>query len=320
MAQVIHDPDLYFQDGNIALSARSQVQNPPTHIIFRVHQSILVKHSQIFDDMFNVATATVNGPQHAGIPLVTMPDEAEGLRELLMFLYDPDDFALRLLVPCELARKYFIDWIRTKAAERLLRSWPDTLGDWRRLDGEETRLVLQRAAARADQPLGFQLREFPEPVSSILLARECNVTIILPVAFLYLLHRSVEPDPNDLYAAAEQRIELELLPVIDGLRLFQARQRMGTWFARYPKKSSPSLSTSKISACDGTQACKTTVAEVWLRLSELLADGCCNMLTYSLGEDMKDICPGCKTKLAKEVSLFQSRFFDNVPRFFGFQE
>jgi BTB/POZ domain len=78
----IHE-SLYFVDGNIILFAQ---QTHGTHVVFRVHQSMLSKFSPVFATMFTLP-AGHTGETYDGVPMVYMPDAAEELESLLRLLY-----------------------------------------------------------------------------------------------------------------------------------------------------------------------------------------------------------------------------------------
>ncbi|KAJ7693297.1 hypothetical protein B0H17DRAFT_850237, partial [Mycena rosella] len=132
------DANFYAEDGNIVLAAKDSENRT---IYFRLHRSILVKHSLVFADMFAMPPPPT-AEKYDGVPLVEMPDDADGLRTLIALLYDPqcisvilrsEDFAARMFEPVVLARKYQVDWIRTMVASHLERQWPLTLAGWDRI-------------------------------------------------------------------------------------------------------------------------------------------------------------------------------------------
>lgn len=55
-----HHPDLWFADGNIILSASTTGDLPASAVLFRVHKSILARHSQIFEDMLGISEESVH--------------------------------------------------------------------------------------------------------------------------------------------------------------------------------------------------------------------------------------------------------------------
>ncbi|KAF7376427.1 hypothetical protein MSAN_00058300 [Mycena sanguinolenta] len=133
------DPAFYFDDGNIILSAKDADE---CIVYFRVHRSILTKHSPVFKDMFTMPLPQ-DEDQYDGAPLVEMAgDSADALRSLVALLYDPEctseilesaDFATRMYHPVVLAKKYQIDWIPKMAASHLTKLWPGSLVGWDRI-------------------------------------------------------------------------------------------------------------------------------------------------------------------------------------------
>jgi hypothetical protein len=84
--QANHDPDLYFEDGNIILSVKDR-ESRTTYL--RLHRSILVKHSpNVFGNMFAMPPPPTMD-QYDDVPLVEMPDDGDELRGLITLLYDP---------------------------------------------------------------------------------------------------------------------------------------------------------------------------------------------------------------------------------------
>jgi hypothetical protein len=84
----VRDPDFYNDDGNIVLSAKDA---EGCTVYFRLHRSILTKHSPVFGDMFAMPTPSLPSvDQYDGVPLVEMAgDSADALRSLIALLYDP---------------------------------------------------------------------------------------------------------------------------------------------------------------------------------------------------------------------------------------
>lgn len=104
MSEFQRHPKLYFNDGNICLSAVShasaasqsdssaEILAAPDHslaagVFFRVHQSVLSIHSPIFCDMLGLPSTDDTNEKYDGVPLVHMPDSAEDLGSLLTALY-----------------------------------------------------------------------------------------------------------------------------------------------------------------------------------------------------------------------------------------
>ena len=75
--------EYWFEDGNIVLEAES--------VLFRVHQSVLSRHSQIFKDTFAMPQAASHKDDCVdGCPIVQVSDTADDIRNLISLLYDND--------------------------------------------------------------------------------------------------------------------------------------------------------------------------------------------------------------------------------------
>ncbi|KAJ7629881.1 hypothetical protein B0H17DRAFT_1150396 [Mycena rosella] len=308
------DPNFYAEDGNIILAAKDSENRT---IYFRLHRSILVKHSPVFADMFSMPPPPT-AEKYDGVPLVEMPDDADGLRTLIALLYDPqcisvilksEDFAARMFDPAVLARKYQVDWIREMVASHLEQQWPRTLIDWDTM---------------ADAELGYfftgiphanlKVHRLPEPVTAIRLARECDVPAVIPIAFLHLLRQPLEIDPDDagdMHTSVWETPERALLAPADLHRLALARQRMGKWFKLHTE-------AWELEPCFSDMPCETR----WLRILATVAIGVArdgNVLGASqrvFQGGMKDICTPCSLWCRDEIGEMREEFFDKLPTFF----
>lgn len=88
----VHHPTLYFDDGNVVLSA---LDAKGRRVYFRVHRSVLVRHSPILSDLFEIPPLRNEGPPHDVKEVyddalhISMPDSAEDIESFLKVLYDP---------------------------------------------------------------------------------------------------------------------------------------------------------------------------------------------------------------------------------------
>ena len=73
---------LYFENGDTVLSAKA---SSTSRRLFRAHWVFLCQNSEIFRDMFHVATESRNIETYDGVPLVSMlkDDNAEDLVEIM---------------------------------------------------------------------------------------------------------------------------------------------------------------------------------------------------------------------------------------------
>lgn len=83
------DPDLWFSDGNIVIAMKDEGN---VTWGMRCHQSILSKHSSVFEGMFALKTPP-DSERFEEIPLVFLPDSYANMKELLRVLYDPVKYA-----------------------------------------------------------------------------------------------------------------------------------------------------------------------------------------------------------------------------------
>ena len=85
----IHHPDLYIPDGNFVIIAQDGAKKTD-RIHFRVHQSTLSKHSQVFKDMFTLPGPPENAQEfYDGVPFVEVNDDPEDMAKFLTVLYEP---------------------------------------------------------------------------------------------------------------------------------------------------------------------------------------------------------------------------------------
>ena len=69
---------LWLEDGSVVLQAEN--------VQFKVHRSILTKHSQIFADLFKMPHPPTE-PTVEGCPVVLLQDSAEDVKHVLLILY-----------------------------------------------------------------------------------------------------------------------------------------------------------------------------------------------------------------------------------------
>ncbi|KAL1733280.1 hypothetical protein EV714DRAFT_246717 [Schizophyllum commune] len=175
-------PDLYLADGSVIVRAEDT--------LFRVHISMLARHSIFFRDVFGMPKGGEGTDQLDGCPVLFLQDRAEDVANLLSALYDgpvlrdnsPDDFRVVAGV-CRLATKYLIDTLRVKTIAHLSKAWPSTLKEWDAR--EDAARVHEIAFASANPPTHPR---YPNPVDVVNLAREVDAPSLLPSA-LYDLSR-----------------------------------------------------------------------------------------------------------------------------------
>jgi hypothetical protein len=74
-AQLTNHPTLYFEDGNVILKTGCT--------LFRVHRTILSKHSAVFRDLLAQNTQTL-----CGFPSLIVDDDKDDMENLINTIYD----------------------------------------------------------------------------------------------------------------------------------------------------------------------------------------------------------------------------------------
>ncbi|RPD82271.1 hypothetical protein L226DRAFT_607426 [Lentinus tigrinus ALCF2SS1-7] len=139
----VEDRELWFQDGNVVLVAQSRA--------FRVHRSILSRHSEIFSNLFAIPPPSSPDltEQLDGLPVIPVSDSAHDFKHLLHALYDgssylkhgePIPFAV-LAALARLAHKYQLDELLAGACGRLASVFSADFDQWRITCGASNSLV-----------------------------------------------------------------------------------------------------------------------------------------------------------------------------------
>lgn len=116
----VQDPHLWMNDGNIIVTAVEETEDDKTTYAFRVHQSLLAKHSPVFQDLFTVSN-TAKLKRYEDIPIVALPDPYKDVKGLLQMFYDPTYDAVSFLLPFDsdklhvfsyipVLKKQLVDW------------------------------------------------------------------------------------------------------------------------------------------------------------------------------------------------------------------
>ncbi|KAL1752596.1 hypothetical protein FB107DRAFT_219601 [Schizophyllum commune] len=188
-----HHEKHWYDDGSVVLHVEDT--------LFRVHRSILAKHSEIFQDAFALPTP-VEAEEHDGCPLVRLRgDRLQGWNELLDALYDSftcvilprprreahrgDELSL-----LRVSTKYRIDYCRAKCLT----------------------ILSQHFASSATYMPVTQLPSFGQACDMAKLARETNAMSLLPCALLTI---ACAEDHSAIYSAD--------IPLVDKTAVYHAR-------------------------------------------------------------------------------------------------
>ncbi|KAH7928727.1 hypothetical protein BV22DRAFT_1004316 [Leucogyrophana mollusca] len=191
--------DIWFDDGNIVLHVDKT--------IFRVHRSILAKHSSILRSMLSLPQP--DNDQGKALPVIPLYDSAADAKELLMVLYNPFYFSNArhsfgfLSGISRLSTKYDIPSLRGEAINQLKCIFPTTFNAFEFMPSRE---AVESLAIRA-----------------VNLARETDCWEILPCAFYYC---SRLPIPNIVRGTSGARLSRNDVDVcIIGRDLLLKKQR-----------------------------------------------------------------------------------------------
>ncbi|KAL1680157.1 hypothetical protein EV122DRAFT_208432 [Schizophyllum commune] len=189
-----HHEKHWYDDGSVVLHVEDT--------LFRVHRSILARHSEIFRDAFALP-APVEAEEHDGCPLVRLRgDRLQGWNELLDALYDSFtyfdtlnslDLDAKLTAAMSLLRvstKYRIDYCRAKCLAILSQHF---------------------ASSETYMPV-TQLPSFGQACNMVKLARETNAMSLLPCALLTI---ACAEDHSAIYSAD--------IPLVDKMAVYHAR-------------------------------------------------------------------------------------------------
>lgn len=160
-----HPNSLWYDDGSVVLKAGDD--------FFRVHRSILSQKSSVFATVLLKSQAE-NTETYEECPMVTLDDDAEELRQLLLTIYELsyfDDNAQYFLYLCAILRlstKYQVERLRDLALQRLKRGVPSTLAAF-----DDPGYQDDRENARRNV------------LAVINLARETSCLELLPCAYYY---------------------------------------------------------------------------------------------------------------------------------------
>ncbi|KAJ6507287.1 hypothetical protein C8R47DRAFT_88791 [Mycena vitilis] len=183
--------EFWFHDGSIVILVGA--------LMFRVHQTVLSAHSEVFAGLFTVPQpppATKGQEMIEGCHVVQLHDEAQDFVDLLKGIYHPSHFDT---LPDELAdvlswisgmlrlsTKYMIVSLRQRCISILKARFPATFADYNTMISSP-----HRKHYKSD-----------DVMRTVLLAQECNVREILPYAFYCVarmgLSRIVTDTPLDV--------------------------------------------------------------------------------------------------------------------------
>ncbi|KAI5117804.1 hypothetical protein M0805_004564 [Coniferiporia weirii] len=200
-----HHAELYFNDGDIILSATSMqadasTSGPRTEVLFKIHKFQLAKNSDIFQSMLELPTPPDGVNEiYNGAPVVILVDTAKEIEDLLKMLYEPWEMKFRQYSPytcisirnaLAMSTKYQFNRIRRCIVFHVEADWPRSLKGWDRF---EARVEM----VKKNTELFSITNDLPEPASALAIARLYDVKRILPAVYYDLSRLSVLDDWDD---------------------------------------------------------------------------------------------------------------------------
>ncbi|CAK5281193.1 unnamed protein product [Mycena citricolor] len=170
-SETTRSDEFWYHDGSIIVLANG--------VMFRVHQTVLAAHSEVFSSLFNLPQPPAESNELVdGCRVVELHDAPEDVASLLRGIYNPSHFdsvptGLEGLLTwvsgmLRLSTKYFIPTLRLRCITVLKTKFPTTLA-------EHDLVSVHREHKRH--------RKSDQVMRAIKLATECDVREILPYAY-----------------------------------------------------------------------------------------------------------------------------------------
>ncbi|KAF8061792.1 hypothetical protein FPV67DRAFT_1422868 [Lyophyllum atratum] len=319
---ITNDPDLYFPDGNLVILTRDDAGN---HTYFRVHQSILSKHSKALSDHIFPGSPPPVRDVYDGVPLVEFQEDPRDLNIFLKFLYEPfaapiqrgdPDIAFKMYGALKLADNFLIDPLKDTILSYIREDWPQTLHAWDEREALYSRRLKNSPGSTMDDVA-------PEPASVIRLARKFEPGI-LTIAFYHLARLPV----NATYGQHNQAprhargVRGYLLSPADREKAALGRERMSRWIV--DRMETLMLDTWQ---CKGDEGChihmywRVVVLHRSIMRSMDVLTTLRSMRSHKVergtSEVVEDaVCQGCNGRWDQILNDARNDFFASLPSFF----
>ncbi|KAF9446566.1 hypothetical protein P691DRAFT_776773 [Macrolepiota fuliginosa MF-IS2] len=316
------DKDVYCDDGNVLLVAGTTC--------FRVHQSLLAKHSSVFHDMFNIPQPN-SQETFEGVPKVDLQDDPAVVRALLRVIYEPFTSPLKtwltqptaksvaeMVGVMSLALKYEIDALRNEIVQQLSSAWPRSIEDWDLLEKKHEMF--------SDTPR-------LDPAAAIRMARIADLPEILPLAYYCTIQAFPKPLMNavgggdetsgeDNTSIKEGHAMTHLLDRRDLAALALGREEMGKWVAQYARVKFRTWN------CHSSMNQRGFVCSqrIHLRWAEVLEDVTMRRdvleilrehAGWGTGTFGSILCSPCQSAYVEIMREMRRDFFQALPKIFG---
>ncbi|KAG6909393.1 hypothetical protein DXG01_000694 [Tephrocybe rancida] len=319
---ISNNPDLYFPDGNLVILTRDHAGN---HTYFRVHQSILSKHSKALSDHIFPDSSPATREIYDGVPLVEFQEDPQDLNIFLKFLYEPfaapiqrgdPDIAFKMYGALRLADKFLIDPLKDTILSYIREDWPVSLQAWDEREAFYSRRLKSSPTSTMDDVA-------PEPASVIRLARKFEPRI-LTLAFYHLSRLPV----NATYGQHNQAprhargVRGHLLTPADREKVALGRERMLRWIS--DRLESLALDTWQCKAEEGCHAhiyWRVVVLHRSIMRSMDVLTTLRSMRSHKMERGTSDlvedaVCQHCNARWDAILNDARRDFFDSLPSFF----
>ncbi|KAI0800654.1 hypothetical protein C8Q74DRAFT_1364354 [Fomes fomentarius] len=206
------DSELWFEDGNVVVVAQQTA--------FRVHRSVLSRHSDTFSGLFTLPQPADPAKIESldGCPVVRVSDSSHDFKHLLNVLYDGARYELlesrntpefsTLAALARLGHKYEMTKIFASAMKRLSALFPTDYHIWHenlrlatgtvmQVDGSETEQIGGQGVHALEQVTGGKTN----PIEACNLFRQAEQFHLLPVAMLFCTYLPVPSLLNGILRA-----------------------------------------------------------------------------------------------------------------------
>lgn len=291
--------EIWYKDGNIILEAEGTQ--------FRVHRSLLAKHSSVFKDVFDVLDASPPPDEHTveGCSIVRLAETARDVGHLLNGLYDwfyrsSDALPISILFAmARLGHRYAFLRFRDDAVSRLEYEFPPDLASY-----------LERKSYTRIEP-----EESIEQLDILILALELKLHRVLPSLYLdiigrgkYDLKQIFEGVPRKDGSLIQLSQEAKYTWALGSSRLQEASMKYTLhWLTRVPYKS-----------CTAKNRCFGTAQSIHFMLfAKASYDAVVPGLVDWNASWTERFCDCCRPVARRAHEEGRFKFWEALPSFFG---
>ncbi|KAN0139869.1 hypothetical protein V8E53_002531 [Lactarius tabidus] len=309
--------DPWFEDGNIVLLVEDDNHNPLR--AFKVHRSVLARHSEVFETMLDIPQPTPGASsmiEHIDdCPVVRMYDHPKALSDLIKALYDGVTFHQRnvedfyfLAGILRLASKYFITHLRVQAIRYLTQTWSYTIR------GHDEMVDLALAAPSVDGTT----YPYVHPLHVLNLAREVNMRVVVPSVLyflsIYSLKQLLGGDHPKLQTEHPSRpsSQLSVHDVSQYTLMYQHRINMILDFIRNTC-GERTVETN----CRAPKDCRKVFSRLASNINQSFTPrtGPFHNMAQAIKwiEDDDTVCASCRRAFCRDVTALRARLWEELP-------